>query len=48
MPEKLAQYLPDVSEEDRAALFASITTVTQYERGTVIREGVINGARLVL
>ncbi|KAK7447416.1 hypothetical protein VKT23_014125 [Stygiomarasmius scandens] len=42
MPEKLAQYLPDVSEEDRAALFGSISTViTQYERGSAVRNGVI-------
>ncbi|KAJ4471460.1 drug:h+ antiporter, partial [Lentinula aciculospora] len=41
MPKKLAQYLPDISETDRAALFSSITDVTKYERGTYIREGVI-------
>ncbi|KAJ3980144.1 drug:h+ antiporter [Lentinula detonsa] len=41
MPRKLAQYLPDLSEKERAALFSSITDVTKYERGTHIREGVI-------
>ncbi|KAG6885294.1 hypothetical protein C0993_003578 [Termitomyces sp. T159_Od127] len=41
MPDKLAQHLPFVSEEDRAALFGSITTVLAYDRGTPIREGVI-------
>ncbi|GAW09845.1 drug:h+ antiporter [Lentinula edodes] len=41
MPSKLAQYLPDLSEKERAALFSSITDVTKYERGTHVREGVI-------
>ncbi|KAJ3846885.1 drug:h+ antiporter [Lentinula lateritia] len=41
MPSKLAQYLPDLSEKERAALFSSITDVTKYERGTYVREGVI-------
>ncbi|KAJ3722134.1 drug:h+ antiporter [Lentinula guzmanii] len=41
MPRKLAQYLPDLSEKERAALFSSITDVTKYERGTHVREGVI-------
>ncbi|KAJ3991686.1 drug:h+ antiporter [Lentinula boryana] len=41
MPRKLAQYLPDLSEKERAALFSSITDVTKYERGTYVREGVI-------
>ncbi|KAK0442475.1 drug:h+ antiporter [Desarmillaria tabescens] len=42
MPDKLAKYLPFVSAEERAALYASITTVTTYPRGNPIREGVIS------
>lgn len=43
MPSKLAQYLPDLSEKERATLFSSITDVTKHERGTHVREGVILG-----
>lgn len=43
MPDKLAQHLPQLSAAERATLFGSITTVTQYERGDPIREGVIAG-----
>ncbi|PSS03712.1 hypothetical protein PHLCEN_2v3966 [Hermanssonia centrifuga] len=42
MPEKLAKYLPQLSEADRSTLFGSITSVTEYPRGNPIREGVIS------
>ncbi|KAG7449141.1 drug:h+ antiporter [Guyanagaster necrorhizus] len=42
MPRKLLKYLPDVSQEERDALYSSITSVTAYARGTEIREGVIS------
>ncbi|KAJ3714836.1 major facilitator superfamily domain-containing protein [Lentinula raphanica] len=41
MPGKLAQYLPDLSEEERTSLFSSVTHVRKYERGTHVRQGVI-------
>ncbi|KAF5368687.1 hypothetical protein D9615_010309 [Tricholomella constricta] len=41
MPARLERYLPFVSEADRADLFGSISIVVKYERGTPIREGVI-------
>ncbi|GLB36916.1 putative major facilitator superfamily protein [Lyophyllum shimeji] len=41
MPGRLARHLPGVSEEDRAVLFGSIVEVLKYDRGTPIREGVI-------
>lgn len=43
MPEKLAKHLPQLSASERATLFGSITSVTQYPRGNPIREGVISG-----
>ncbi|KAH8109673.1 drug:h+ antiporter [Phellopilus nigrolimitatus] len=42
MPEKLAAALPQLSADERAALFGSITDVLQYPRGSPIREGVIS------
>ncbi|KAG6901476.1 hypothetical protein C0995_011448 [Termitomyces sp. Mi166 len=36
MPGKLAKHLSFLSEEDRAALFGSITAVLEYDRGTTI------------
>lgn len=41
MPKNLAKYLPQLSAEERAKLYGSLTTVTQYPRGDPIREGVI-------
>ncbi|THH28555.1 hypothetical protein EUX98_g5621 [Antrodiella citrinella] len=41
MPKNLAKYISFVSAEEQATLFGSITDVTQYPRGTPIREGVI-------
>ena len=43
MPKNLAKFIPFVSADERAALFGSITDVTQYPRGDPIREGVIEG-----
>lgn len=43
MPKNLDKYIPFVPADQRAALFGSITDVTQYPRGTPIREGVIQG-----
>ncbi|KAK0230661.1 drug:h+ antiporter [Armillaria fumosa] len=42
MPGKLLKYLPNISQDERDALYSSITTVTTYARGTEIREGVIS------
>ncbi|KAK0206671.1 drug:h+ antiporter [Desarmillaria ectypa] len=42
MPGKLLKYLPNVSQDERDALYASITTVASYARGTEIREGAIS------
>lgn len=44
MPSNLARELPQISKEERDALFGSITDVLAYPRGSEIREGVINGA----
>lgn len=41
MPGNLAKALPDLSKEERMALFGSITDVLDYPRGHPIREGVI-------
>ncbi|KAI0755989.1 drug:h+ antiporter [Irpex lacteus] len=41
MPKNLAKYLPQLSAEERAKLYGSLTTVTTYPRGDPIREGVI-------
>ncbi|EIW85960.1 MFS general substrate transporter [Coniophora puteana RWD-64-598 SS2] len=41
MPENLAKYLPELSDEQRKALYGSITDVVKYPRGDPIREGVI-------
>ncbi|KAG6830481.1 hypothetical protein H0H92_000488 [Tricholoma furcatifolium] len=41
MPGRLVAHLPGVSQDEIDALFASITTVLDYDRGTPIREGVI-------
>lgn len=43
MPKKLAKYLSFLPEEQRDALFGSITSVVAYPRGDPIREGVISG-----
>ncbi len=43
MPGKLLKYLPNISQDERDALYSSITTVTTYARGTEIREGAISG-----
>lgn len=43
MPDKLAQHLPFMSDEERAKIYGSITAVVAYPRGHPIREGVING-----
>ncbi|KAK0491142.1 drug:h+ antiporter [Armillaria novae-zelandiae] len=42
MPGKLLKYLPNISQDERDALYSSITTVTTYARGTEIREGAIS------
>ena len=44
MPKKLAKHLPQLSADDRAKLFGSISEVTEYPRGNPIREGVISGS----
>ncbi|KAG6908911.1 hypothetical protein DXG01_002792 [Tephrocybe rancida] len=41
MPDKLAVHLSFLSQEERDALFGSITLALKYERGTPVREGVI-------
>jgi len=41
MPDRLLKNLPGVSDQERALLFGSIVEVMKYERGTPIREGVI-------
>ncbi|KAG6816467.1 hypothetical protein H0H87_005827 [Tephrocybe sp. NHM501043] len=41
MPTKLATHLPFLTQEEREALFGSITAALAYDRGTPIREGVI-------
>ncbi|EKM58957.1 uncharacterized protein PHACADRAFT_25102 [Phanerochaete carnosa HHB-10118-sp] len=41
MPKQLAKHLPQLSDAQRAELFGSITSVTEYPRGNPIREGVI-------
>ena len=43
MPDNLAKNLPQLSAEQRAELFGSITDVLTYPRGDPIREGVITG-----
>ncbi|KAK0242891.1 drug:h+ antiporter [Armillaria nabsnona] len=42
MPGKLLKYLPNIPQDERDALYSSITTVTTYARGTEIREGAIS------
>ena len=44
MPGNLQKELPQLSEEERKALFGSITDVLSYPRGDPIREGVIAGS----
>lgn len=46
MPGKLKEALPELSEDERMALFGSIKDVLKYPRGDPIREGVIIGACL--
>ncbi|KAG6840370.1 hypothetical protein C0991_007145 [Blastosporella zonata] len=41
MPGKLAAHLSFLSQDERDALFGSITAALEYDRGTPIREGVI-------
>ncbi|KAI5118116.1 hypothetical protein M0805_003470 [Coniferiporia weirii] len=41
MPGNLAKNLPQLSADERTALFGSITDVLKYPRGNAIREGVI-------
>ena len=43
MPGNLEKELPQLSENERKALFGSITDVLKYPRGDPIREGVIAG-----
>lgn len=43
MPDNLAKNLPQLSAEQRAQLFGSITDVLEYPRGDPVREGVIEG-----
>ncbi|EMD31052.1 hypothetical protein CERSUDRAFT_163556 [Gelatoporia subvermispora B] len=42
MPDKLAKYLPDLTQAQRDELFGSITDVTALPRGDPTREGVIS------
>ncbi|KAI0337328.1 drug:h+ antiporter [Trametopsis cervina] len=42
MPKNLAKFLPQLTAEQRATLFGSLTDVTTYPRGDPIREGVID------
>ncbi|KAK0468474.1 drug:h+ antiporter [Desarmillaria tabescens] len=42
MPGKLLKYLPNISQDERDALYFSITTVASYARGTEIREGAVS------
>lgn len=46
MPDKLAQYLPFLSEAERKELYGSITQAAAKPRGDPIREGVIQGAKV--
>ncbi|KAF9234946.1 major facilitator superfamily domain-containing protein [Melanogaster broomeanus] len=41
MPDNLAKYLPWLTDEQRAELYGSITSVTSSPRGDPVREGVI-------
>jgi hypothetical protein len=41
MPRNLEKYLPQLSAEERAKLYGSLTAVTAYPHGDPIREGVI-------
>ncbi|KAH7912676.1 major facilitator superfamily domain-containing protein [Hygrophoropsis aurantiaca] len=41
MPSNLEKYLPWLTDEQRAALYGSITSVTKSPRGDPVREGVI-------
>lgn len=43
MPDKLAKYLPFLTEEQRAKLYGSIVEAAANPRGDPIREGVIKG-----
>ena len=43
MPGKLAEYLPDVSQEDRDVLFGNITAIRERPMGDPVRVGVISG-----
>ncbi|OJA19063.1 hypothetical protein AZE42_09040 [Rhizopogon vesiculosus] len=42
MPANLEKYLPELSDEQRAQLYGSITSARAYPRGDPVREGVIN------
>lgn len=46
MPTKLAKYLPEMSSDQIAELYGSITQVMMYPDGDPIREGVSNGTFL--
>lgn len=48
MPGKLAEYLPFLSEEQRAKLFGDIASVIALPRGNATREGVIHGSFSIL
>ena len=43
MPGKLAEYLPDVSQEDRDVLFGNITAIRERPMDDPVRVGVIGG-----
>ena len=43
MPTKLAKYLPEMSSDQIAELYGSITQVMMYPTGDPVREGVSNG-----
>ena len=43
MPDKLRQYLPSLSQEERDVLFGDITTVTSRPMEDPVRQGVISG-----
>ena len=48
MPDKLAQYLPFITQQERDTLYNNISFVLAFERGHPVREGVIQGKALCM